>query len=108
MGTLGWTYHYVTVDKTSMWFRPERNLKNGGELGKDHFFTKEDVVAYCDQHNIGPPPPPSSPSPTEKEREEEKEKEESPFSAETSEMEMTKKVVDQYPNGTQISKLFFD
>merc|ERR1712238_283404 len=95
--TLGWTYQYVGVGDKSLWFRPERNLKNVGELGKDHFSTKEDVVAYCDQHNIGPPP-------VEKKKEEDKEKEESPSSTETFEMERKKKVGDWYPNGTKISK----
>jgi len=104
--TLGWTYNFATANDakihgaTTIWFRPERNLKVRGELGRDHFFKEDDVVTYCDENDITPPPP----SPAEELEEEEEE--ESSLSAATPEMEMKEKVVDQYPNGTKISKLF--
>jgi len=87
--TLDWTYNYATVNDakvhgaSTIWFRPDRNFKDRGELGKDHFFKEDDVVAYCDKNNISPPPP-------------------SPASL----IETKKKVAVQYPNGTKISKIF--
>jgi hypothetical protein len=101
--TLGWSYNYATGDDlkwhgaSTIWFRPGFNTKERGNLGTDHFFNEDDVLAYCNENDISPPPPTPD-----------TEEEESPLSPEEKmEKEMeTKKEVDRYPNGTRIMKQF--
>ncbi|OEU15986.1 hypothetical protein FRACYDRAFT_240685 [Fragilariopsis cylindrus CCMP1102] len=99
---LGWSYNYATKHDlkfhgaSTIWFRPGFHIKGRGDLGTDHFFSEDDVLAYCDENDISPPPPTPD---TE---------EESPLSPEEKmEKEIeTKKKVDRYPNGTRIMKQF--
>ena len=99
---LGWSYNYATKHDlkfhgaSTIWFRPGFHIKGRGNLGTDHFFSEDDVLAYCDENDISPPPPTPD---TE---------EESPLSPEEKmEKEIeTKKKVDRYPNGTRIMKQF--
>ena len=75
--TLGWSYCYATnkdaktygVNTTALWFRPNFDAKNRGELGADHFISEDSVVQYCQDHDIHPPS--ESPKPNHEEEDDE-------------------------------------